>query len=159
MTTIEQCVAKGILEVVPVPDYDDRNPVRQLWATPSLLDEIEDSADLREMGEGGRSIYEHLWQFWADFRCARRPGGAGDLKRMMPTKKGVWKMHPPGLRVYGWVPRIHSFVCVTYATESDSHSDRGLNDRKFAEVLGFAISNDLVGTFKMGDYLALFPHQ
>jgi hypothetical protein len=104
-------------------------------------------------------MFEHLLQALCEFRCGKRPAGAGDLRRLMPTKNGVWSFHTVGLRTYGWCPKPHSFVAITGALERDTKLDKELNDKKRAEVLSFAAANGLVETIKLGDALALFPYE
>jgi hypothetical protein len=86
---------------------------------------------------GGRTLFEHVAQSFCGFRR-----GAdvhyGDIRRMLPTKAGIWRMYPPGLRVYGWRPARHPFIAVTAAVEADTKRDRRLNDRKRDEALRFA---------------------
>jgi hypothetical protein len=158
MATIDTAVATGILEVVPLPPWETRQSIRPLWATPSFLDLIEDAPEFHNEKNliGRRTLYEHLWQKFSDFRCSQRPS-PGDLHTMMPTKKGIWKMHPPGLRVYGWCPGKHSFVAVTYALEGDTKTDKTLNDKKRDAVLKFIHQHGLAETVKYGGYLEVFP--
>jgi hypothetical protein len=159
MATIAEAVAKGILEKVALPEWEKRQPVRMLYAAPQFLDSIECDAALRDASKksGGRVLYEHLWQMLCDFRCAKRPG-AGDLRRMEPTKKGIWTMRPMKLRLYGWVPALHSFVIVDWAYEAETKKDKSLNNKKRDAVLGFIKTNKLEETKLLGDILALFPH-
>jgi hypothetical protein len=108
---------------------------------------------------GNRTLFEHLSQALCDFRCGKRPAAAGDLRRMIPNKKGIWSFHTVGLRTYGWCPKPHSFVAVTGALESATKADKELNGKKLGEVIEFAISAKLMGTIKLGDIIALFPHE
>jgi hypothetical protein len=78
---------------------------------------------------------------------------------MTPTKKGVWKMHPAKLRIYGWCPGVHQFAAVAWALETETKTDKKLNDKKRDEVLAFIRSNGLQETVKLGDILAVFPNQ
>jgi len=78
---------------------------------------------------------------------------------MIPNKNGIWSFHTVGLRTYGWCPKPHSFVAVTGALESAMKADRGLNWKKQSEVIEFAKSTKLMGTIKLGDIIALFPHE
>src|SRR5688500_20135768 len=94
MATIAQAVAKGVLEVVPLPSWEMRLAIRPLWATPELLALIEEMPVLHGFMLGRRTAYEHLWQFLSDFRCSARPG-AGGLRTMLPTDRGIWTIHPP----------------------------------------------------------------
>ena len=159
MATIAEAVAKGVLEKVPLPEWEKRQPIRMLYATPEFLDAIECDEGLHDTSNksGGKSLYEHLWQMLRDFRCAKRPG-AGDLRRMEPTKKGVWTMRPTKLRLYGWVPAPHSFVIVDWAYETETKDDKSLNDKKRDAVLMFIKTSKLENTKQLGDILALFPH-
>jgi hypothetical protein len=142
---------------VPLPDWEVRTAIRPLYAAPDFLDCIEDRDVLHNTSVGGRTLYDHIWQMFADFRCAERPG-AGDLRRMMPVEKGIWSMHPPKLRIYGWCPAPHSFVAVTGALESATKSDKSLNDRKRDQVLSFIEANHLGQAVLRGEYLEAFPN-
>lgn len=95
-------------------------------------------------------------QALADMRCSERPS-CGDLRRMMPTKNGVWSLHAAGSRIYGWVPRPNAFVAVTFALERDTKSDKSLNDRKLKQVLMFIKANHLEKAVLLGDISAVFP--
>lgn len=161
MATIEEAIAKGCLDLFELPEDDERLPVRPLYVTQAFLDFADNTNAMHEpkFGKGGRTIFEHLLQALCDFRCGTRPAGAGDLRRLMPTKNGIWSFHTVGLRTYGWCPAPHAFVAVISALETDTKTDRSMNDKKLAQVLTFAKTHDLAGTIKLGDLLALFPYQ
>jgi hypothetical protein len=76
---------------------------------------------------------------------------------MMPTTKGIRTMRPPKLRIYGWCPQPHAFVVVAGALESETKSDRTLNDKKRDEVLAFIKQHKLEHLILTGDNLAVFP--
>jgi hypothetical protein len=158
MATIYDLVASGDLELYALPDWESRLAVRRLWATQQFWAAIDSQDDLHEIrrGDGGRSRFEHLELTFNDFRCAERIP-AGDLKRVMPTRDGVWKMHPPKLRVYGWCPFKHSFVAVSFAREEDTKSDKGLNDAMLGEVRNFINRHGLQDSIERGDIRAVFP--
>jgi len=158
MATIGDAVAAGKLVVFTVPDWETRLPIRPLWVTPELLQWADNTPDLHDLrlGVGGRTMFEHLEQFLCDFRCSKQLH-AGDLKRMLPNKKGVWKMHPFGLRIYGWAPAAHQFAAVTWARVEDTKADKSLNDAKRDEVLEFVRANGLLRTIMYGDINAVFP--
>jgi len=160
MATIGTVVAEGRLALLKLPEWEVRQPVRPLWVTPELLEGVRTTAALHDvaLGAGGRTIAEHLTQFMCDFRCSPRLH-AGDLRRMMPNKNGVWKMHPFALRIYGWAPAVHQFVAVCWALERETKSDRQLNDTKRDEVLDFVRANGLRGTITYGDINAVFPRE
>lgn len=75
----------------------------------------------------------------------------------MPNKHGIWKLHPPGLRIYGWCPAPRSFVAVTGALESETKTDKKLNDKKRDEVRAFIKLHDVGAHIVRGDILAIFP--
>lgn len=158
MATLSEAVRAGRLGLFDLPEWERRRPLRPLYVTPELLAWADDTQRLHEVTIGGRTLFEHLVQFLCDFRC-NPDVHYGDIRRMLPTKGGVWRMYPPGLRVYGWCPARHAFVAVTAAVEADTKQDRRLNDRKRDEVLRFAWHARLTHTILTGDYLALFPHQ
>lgn len=160
MATIEQAVAAGVIGVFELPETDRRLAIRPLWVTQAFLDWADDTAELHDpaFALGGRTLFEHLSQWLCDFRCSEHPA-YGDLRRLMPTRHGLWKMHPLRVRVYGWAPRVHSFVAVTAALESETKTDKTLNNRKRDEVREFIRQHGLGQTVLRGDHLAIFPHQ
>jgi len=104
-----------------------------------------------------RSHAEHLEMMFSDYRCADRPG-AGDLKRMKPTGQGVRKMHPPGLRIYGFCLKPGAaFVAVTGALEIETKRDGRVNTLKLREVRKFIRDNRLDDVVMRGNNYELFP--
>jgi hypothetical protein len=158
MATLEDAVKAGLLEQYQLPDWEMRLPIRSLWVAYGLWDWIDGQNDLHDTKRaiGGRTPFEHLEQLFCDFRCAQL-FPAGDLRRMIPTAKGVWKMHSPKLRTYGWFPYPNAFVAVTAARESNTKVDNKLNDKKREEVLAFIRTNTLQHLIVQGDHLAVFP--
>jgi hypothetical protein len=159
MATLKQVTDAGLLEVFAPPDWERRRPVRPLWVAAALMDWAYETPELNDMAmaQGRRTLCEHLIQMFSDFCCDGRVHYS-DLKRMLPTANGIWHMYPPGLRIYGWVPRQDAFVAVTGALVGDTKTDPRLNDRKRDEVLAFAQRAGLSHTIQTGDYLDLFPH-
>jgi hypothetical protein len=160
MATIAGAVTAGLLEEFRLPDHEGRDPLRPLYLAAGLFDWIDETDELYEEDwskeSGGRSMAEHLAQTFCDFRCAKRPL-VGDLRRVQPTKKGIWKIHSPGLRIVGWVPFPHAFVAVKGAFVSDTHGPPAKMDQLVSDVLAFAQRHKLSETIKMGDSRALFP--
>ena len=150
----------GGLELVPIPDWEQRQAIRPLYATSDFLDRIETDPVLHDPKRmiGDRTLYEHLWERMTDFRCAERPG-CGDLHLVIPVTKGVWKLHPVGLRVFGWAPHLHGLALVDYALADDTHKTKGLVAAKRETVLQFIRSYSLEETLLKGSYLEVFPHQ
>lgn len=160
MATIRDAVAARALEPFDLPEWERRQPLRLMWIVPELWEWAVATPELHDarLGLGGRTLYEHLEQTFSDFRCADR-FHAGDLRRMNPTKKGVWKMHPPRLRIYGWCPGKHMFAAAAYALESETKTNKKLNDKKRDEVLAFIKRHKLEATITRGDVLAVFPQE
>jgi hypothetical protein len=158
MATVEDAVKAKVLELYELPDWELRLPIRLLWCTFVLWDWIDGKDELHDvaLGVGRRTLCEHIEQMLCDFRCSPR-FSAGDLRQIMPTKNGIRKMHPPRLRIYGWCPAPHAFVAVTAALESDTKTDKKLNDKKREEVLTFIKVNKLGHLVLKGDNLAVFP--
>src|SRR5260221_8152569 len=73
--------------------------------------------------------FDHLEQTFCDFRCSPR-FTAGDLKRMMPTAKGIRTMRPPKLRIYGWCPKPHAFVAGKRGSWCRSYSLHKIKKKK-----------------------------
>jgi hypothetical protein len=160
MATIEDAVTGQVLEPYRLPDWELRLPIRPLWVALTLWDWIDGKDELHSIGHGvgRRTLCEHIEQMFCEFRCAPR-FPAGDLRQMIPTTKGIRKLHPPKLRIYGWCPAPHEFVAVTAAFELDTKADKSLNGKKRDEVLNFIKANKLGHLILKGDNLAVFPQQ
>ncbi|UGY15085.1 hypothetical protein HAP48_0042265 [Bradyrhizobium septentrionale] len=135
-------------------------PIRQLWIAPSFWEWFDAEEALHDLKRksGGKTLGEHIIQMFCDLRCSERPG-AGDVRKMMPTKKHVWKLHPPKSRLYGWAVREECLAIIYGATESATKdkSDGNISNKKRDEVIGFIKASKLTKHIFMGDYLALFP--
>ncbi len=142
-----------------MPEHDGRPPIRPLYLAEALIAWVNETDELYvenwSKKSGGRSRFEHLDQTLADFRCDDHPL-VGELNRVRPTKKGIWKMHCPGLRVYGWAPDLHSFVAVTAAFSEDAHGRDSVTDKMVKEVLDFARKYELNNTIQYGARNELF---
>lgn len=160
MATILSALREGVLDEFALPDWELREPLRPLLVAPELVDWVDSREDLHKVsaGRSSRSPYEHLVQAFCDLRCAERPG-AGDLRRLTPTTYGVWKLHPPLLRVYGWFHQPLRFIAVTAAFESETKTDKKLNDRKRDEVRAFIAKHHLGDTVLSGDHRAILQPQ
>jgi hypothetical protein len=158
MATLLDAVRNDVLEKYEVPDWDKRNPVRQVFTAPALWDWIDNEprAHVATAKRGGRSPFEHLEQMLSDYCCEPRALRYGDLKQIIPTGDGVWRIHPPGLRVFGWIAANQTFVAVSAAMKSDLVSKTETYDQHRRTVLSFAIANGLEHTILRGDYLAIF---
>ena len=157
MATLEEAIAACVLDCWELPDWEQRLPIRPLYVTPDLIRWADTTPRLhdKKLGRGGRTPFEHLQQAFAAFRCDAR-AHYGDIKPLMPTKHGLWRLCPPKLRIYGWAPAQHAFVAVTGALEIDTKIDRNLNDAKREEVRAFLRAHHLESTVLRGDFLALF---
>lgn len=158
MATIPEALGSKVLEEYRLPDHESREPLRPLYVAGRFFDEVDAADDLFiERGSiGGRSQFEHLLQAFCDFRCSLRPL-VGDLNRLMPTSLGVWSMHCPGLRIFGWVPAPHQFVAVNFARDEHCHKPNSIVAQCQKAVLQFARQHHLDHTISKGDRLALFP--
>lgn len=141
-----------------LPEWEARQPIRPLWVTPELLRWMRTTPQLHDLrlGAGRKTMAELLEMLFCDFRCAQR-FSAGDLRRMLPSRKGIWKMHPYRLRIYGWAPGTNQFAAVTWAFEKDTKTNKRLNDQKRDDVLEFVRVNRLRETVTYGDVNAVFP--
>jgi hypothetical protein len=159
MATIDSVIAAGHLSPFELPEWESRLAIRSLFVTPDFLDWADDTDALHDETNaiGGRTLFEHLLLMFCEFRCAPRVR-YGDIKRMMPTSKGVWKMHPPGLRIYGWCPDLQQFASVDGALESETKTTKNLNDVKRNIVLAFIKQHGLGNSVKYGDFTAVFPN-
>jgi hypothetical protein len=156
MATIDDAITSKAMEPYALPDWETRLPIRSLWVAGEFWDLFDAVPELHDekLAQGRRTLGEHIEQIFCDFRCAPRPAPS-ELRRMMPTNKGVWKLHPAGTRVYGWCPRPHSFVAVTLAIAQATKDDKSLNDKKRDEVLAFVKTHKL--SVLRGDIHAIFP--
>ncbi|WP_324695457.1 hypothetical protein [Novosphingobium sp. RL4] len=160
MATIDDALRSQVLHEFALPDHEGRIPRRRLLLASALFDWVDETDELYEThwdkAWGGRTRFEHLQQTLADFRCDERVL-VGELNRVVPTKRGVWKIHSPGLRLFGWVPSVHEFVAVGAALAADVHGPNSAVKIHVQQVLTFARTHRLEGTIKMGDRRALFP--
>lgn len=160
MSTIQQALRDKILEEFELPAHETRDARRPIFVAPEFFEWVDNNEDIYaekwSQHDGGRSRFEHLLSAFAEFRCAERPI-VGDLKRVMPTSKGIWKVQAPGVRAYGWVPAPHQIVIVTGALAEAVHGEDSITKTKVAAVLKFATDHGLKGTIQLGDHLALFP--
>ncbi len=158
MATIRDVLSAGFLEPFPRPYWEDRPFVRPLYIAMDFDDWMDNTFELHDqnLSVGKRTLYEHLEQFLSDFCCSPEIH-ASELKRMIPTANGIWKMHPPKLRVYGWCPAKHTFVAVTGALESHTKLGPGLNNAKRKIVRDFIKRHKLQGTVLQGDFREIFP--
>lgn len=156
MATLEQIIKAQELESFGLPEWESRLPIRSLYVARQFVAWVNKTAELRSCHSaiGNRLLIEHIDQMLADYRCSARPA-AGDLKRLMPTKHGIWKMHPPGLRLYGWCPAPHKFAVVTGALEIETKRDKTINNKKRLEVLSFIKKYNL--PVILGDVRAILP--
>lgn len=158
MATITDIVEAGHLELFELPEFESRLAINPLYYAGEFRRWIEVTTELRDpaLRVGPRTMLEHIEQTLSDFRCSHRPS-AGDLRRMMPNKHGIWKLHPPGVRLYGWCPAPRTFVVVTGALELETKTNKKLNDEKRDEVRNFIRDNHLSNHVLIGDVLAVFP--
>jgi len=158
MATIDDLVLSGVIEGFELPEWEARGAVRPLHMTPGLFEWGDDKPELHDprLAIGRRTLFEHFIQFLCDVRCAAKLG-AGNLRRLMPTREGILSLHPPGLRLYGWCCAPHSLILVTGALESETKTDRRLNDLKRDEVRRFTRQHNVSHTILRGDIRALFP--
>jgi hypothetical protein len=160
MATLDDAVASGCLALFELPDWEPRLPLRPLYVASEFFDWADDTPELHDMALaiGRRTLFDHLLQAFCEFRCADRIH-YGDIRPTMPTRAGVWRLCPPGLRLYGWCPTKNSLAIVTGALQIATKRDKGLNSQKLGEVIRFLQRNKLVDTVTRGDFLAVFPHQ
>lgn len=155
MATLEDAINSGQLELFQIPDDVERLALRPLYVSRILIDWVDGTLVYHAAKVAGRYAHEHLEQFLIDFRCNEKIHHS-DLKRMIPTGKGVWKMHPPMLRVFGWCPKPHCFVAVLGQLGDDTKEDSSLNDQCRDEVLNFIAKNGLNAEVEYGDFLDVF---
>lgn len=156
MPTFDALVKAGHVVRYAKPIWESRDAIREVYVTPELFDWADENPTVLSVnhGSGNRSRLEHLEQLFCDLMCATRPG-AGDLRRLMPTNKGVWKLHPYGLRVYGWFPKRGVFVAVAGALLEDTKKDKSLNDRMRDKVEAFILQHGLKDVMVRGDINAV----
>ena len=158
MATIADALRSKLIEAFALPEIEGRPPLRPLYVAGELFDWVDGDERLHRPngGKGGRTRFELLTQTFCDFRCAARPL-VGDLDRIRPTNNGIWSLHSPCVRVFGWVPAPHRFVAVYAAHVEDCHGPASVVDEMRGKVLAFAGRHGLRDTIHLGDKLALFP--
>jgi len=158
MATLWDALRSGVLEEYRLPDWEVRPKLRPAFLAQELLQWADSTPELMDNAKaiGRRLLIEHLAQLFCDFSCSKRPP-AGDVRRMIPTKRGVVSVHAPGLRVYGWSCRPGCLIAITAALETDTKLNRKLNDRKRDHVLAFARKHGLETTILKGELYELFP--
>lgn len=159
-TAINNALSAKVLEEYVMPGWEGRQPVRPLYAAGKLFDWFDNEPRLfdRRLGIGGRDRSEHLLQFLNDMRCDD-PLRASDLKRVEPTRSRVWKLHPQGLRIYGWFCEPGVFVAIEGALVEDTKNGSGLNNVKRKAVETFASKHGLENTMLKGDHRAIIHGQ
>lgn len=162
MTTIAGAVKSGLLELYRLPVHETRMPRWPLWIAGEFWHWHDGKDELfdEKMLFGRRTMAEHIEQLFCDLRCSKRPGSGGDLRRLMPTAIGVWSLHVPGVRLYGWSPEVGAYVIVTGALESETKSPRkpqekSVNDARRDEVRSFFHKHKL--PVLLGDIHAVYP--
>jgi hypothetical protein len=158
MATVEDDLRDSGLELYELPDWETRQPIHQLWVSHDFWDWLDNTNELHDEKNriGKRTLADHIEQMFCDLRCSQRPG-AGDLRRAMPTNKGIWKFHPPKIRLYGWAPKVECLVVICGALELDTKDKAkgSVNNQKRDAVLSFIKAHGL--PVKLGDILAVFP--
>lgn len=159
MATIYDVVRSRDLEEWPLPDWTTRLPIRPLYVAPELFDWVEQTPATYDgtIKKGGRTPLEHLELFFVDLRCAERPS-VSDFHRMIPNREGVWKCHPPTLRIFGWCYAPFGFAPVAAALERDLKAAPELYEESKKKVLRFMLKHGLEGTVMRGDHRAVFPN-
>lgn len=162
MATISSALTDGVIHLHALPDHDGRTALRPVYLADEFYDWVDNSPELHLPNwgarHGGRTRFEHLEAAVANFRCEKRPL-VGDLNCVTPTSKGIWKIHCPGLRLFGWVPEEHSFIVVRGALNEHVHGQgagavvKGI----VLDVQRFIRKHGLEKTIKRGDRRALFP--
>lgn len=158
MATVAEIHAKGYLEEYDLPDWEARSPVRSLLVAPALFTWVEQTPGVDDgtIVTAARTPLDHLEQFFSDLRCSERPS-TSEFRRMMPTARGVWKCHPPTLRVFGWCYAPWSFVAVSAELERTIKTTPSLYASHMKGVLDFVKLHKLEGSLLRGDHLAIFP--
>jgi hypothetical protein len=158
MATVEDALKAAGLELYELPEWETRLSINQLWVAPSFWKWFDETPELDDpkFKTGSRTIAEHIEQLFCDLRCSERPR-AGDLRRMMPNPKGIWKFHPEKTRLYGWAPKQGCLVVISGALESETKdkTEDNMNKKKRDEVVAFIKAHNL--PVKIGDILAIFP--
>lgn len=164
MATLDELLRDGTLEPYQLAEWETRQPIWRLLIASSFWNWFDGTDALHDEKQkiGARTIGEHIEQTFCDLRCNQRPS-AGDLRRMVPNRSGIWKIHPAGARLYGWACGVGQIVVVTGATEtetkqkSEDKKQKSLNDQKRDEVKKFIKDHKLQGTVLLGDILAIYP--
>ena len=139
-----------------MPEWETRCPIRSVYVAPQFWNWVDGRDDIHEIFSGGRSIFEHIELMLIDLRCAKKPPGADELRRMTPHPDGVYRLQPEGSRVYGWMPEKGTFVLVSADTKAAFKTDFSLYEHHRKGVVDFRRHLGLNANFLTGDYRALF---
>ena len=157
MATVQDALGAGALHEFVPPNWETREPVRPLLMSDEFVAWVNGEPALTSDANkiNGRLLIEHLQKAFSDFRCAGRPGG-GYARRVEPTVKRVWRIQPPGLRLFGWFYEPSHFVAVRGVLERDlKGSATSPKIVTYAEcrkdVLAFAAKHSLTSTMLPGD--------
>ena len=159
MATIASAVDDGVLVPFTLPRWELRQPIRPIYVAPALRAWIMGTDELWDetLGRGRRTRADHLEQMFCDFCCAEHPG-AGEIRRVVPTRDGILKFQPFGSRVLGWCPAPHQFVAVSGCLKLNEGNTKLVNDA-MQRVKEFIRNHDLADTVLRGELNELFPRE
>lgn len=158
MATILDAVRSCCVEVYEKPIWEHRLAKRSIYVRPEFWNWVDNDERLHDdaHSQGGRTLFEHLEQAFCDHMCSAKGLGHGDLKRVSPTREGIWKIHSIGLRTFGWCLESGDFVVVCGGLIGDVKGPPPLYDVYKQKCLDFAKAESLEQTITLGDYLAIF---
>lgn len=158
MTTIHKLLSDGVLEEFILPDWERRSPKWKLYATSGFFQWVDSTPELDSpaLKIGGRLRVEHLEQFLCDMRCSARPP-CGDVRRVQPVKHGVWKLHPEGLRIFGFYCETGTFIAVHAELVEATKVDKSLVDKCRNKVRAWIKKAGLEESVVYGDISAIYP--
>lgn len=157
--TISKVVRSGHMEMFDVPEWHHGMPMRPLYVASTFWKWVDGCDALHVIPTKGsrRSIWEQIELHLAELRCAERPPGADELRRLTPTRSGIWKLHPPGARLYGWFAKPHTLILVGGATEKETKLNKSRNASEMKNVSAFIAKHDFKAHIVRGDYRAVYP--
>jgi hypothetical protein len=154
MATVYQLLRSGDIERYQLPQWETREPIRELYGIPELFDWVMENPIMQDESDkkGGKDRLEHLQALFSEFRCDKQPGG-GNLRRVNPSGEGVFKLQPYGARVFGVFiePKVFIGVCAIVSEEGHGKNAKQTYTEMRTQVLNFVKKHNLQDEILKGE--------
>lgn len=156
LTSLSLLVKEGRISAVPVHLGPRDKFVRSIFWTNELASWCNELASSQEKPSGILSFGEQINLAFADF-IAGRPLASGVTRCDPPTGEGIWKLHTPDIRFFGWCDQPQTLVIVNAELKRRLVSEYGLTTKKMA-MRAVAIRRSLgIKAWQSGDIRTAFP--